>query len=577
MSQINKEIISQYIGEMIKGVRPGWRRILYSPKVKPHWIEAMKSLNRYLLDHGVDKVHLKKNGLSQYIRPAENHIFECMKYFDPQNLFAIIVGQDPYTKAEEAQGLSFSVPPKVTIPPSLRTIFTTLVEQKLISAVPQSGNLVNWAKQGILLLNRYLTRSPNIQQVNGAPWVDGNGDSSAQYMHTFWGAFTDALIEYITTDLMNELNHTRHNLWILLWGKEAQKVTPKIAKSGWPAEVVVRVLEWGHPSGMSSHNKSDNPKNFKYCDHFTILAASGINWDPTYDPGNKLLDQFYHARIEHFDNWDAFFHKYLEHTPAKLLYNDGIKTQEDAQIKSILEEKSDARESEGTAGPIEGAADSTENAGPTSTTVDFAKGATVAQVIDPIVVGIDGGCTGNGNKNAVASYGIYFPAKFGDKQNAVPERKMSGIVPQCALTLTNGSMQMQHDKNVAPTNNRGELLAAIHAIREMISILDKSGPREIIIILDSEYVMHMINDRIWKWHESDPTFSGYANPDLVTILYDLLVQFDNKKYNRPVLMHQNSHCAEPKSGTTAHDMWYCNKIADELCTQARKSKRSAAE
>lgn len=555
MSQINKEIISQYIGEIIKGVRPGWRRILYNPKVKPHWIEAMKSLNRYLLDHGVDKIHLKKNGLSQYIRPAENHIFECMKYFDPQNLVAVIIGQDPYTKAEEAQGLSFSVPPKVTIPPSLRTIFTTLVEQKLINTMPQSGNLVNWAKQGILLLNRYLTRSPNIQQVNGVPWVDGNGDSSAQYMHAFWGAFTDALIEYITTDLMNELNHTRHNLWILLWGKEAQKVTPKIAKSGWPAEVVVRVLEWGHPSGMATHNKSDNPKNFKYCDHFTILAANaGINWDPTYDPGNKLLDQFYHARIEHPDNWDAFFHEYLEHTPAKFLYNDGIKTQENAQIKSILEEKKSSDSHENTAGLIEGAV-----------------------VIDPIVVSIDGGCIGNGNKNAVASYGIYFPAKFADKQNAIPERKMSGIVPQYALTFNNGLMQMQHDKNITPTNNRGELLAAIHAIREMISTLDKLGPREIIIILDSEYVMHMINDRIWKWHENDPTFSNYANPDLVTILYDLLVQLDNKKYNRPVLMHQNSHCAEPKSGTTAHDMWYCNKIADELCSQAHKSKRGATE
>ena len=71
-----KGIVAPYVVEFFKGVRPGWKRILLSPSVKPHLNKAIKCLDKYLDLHGVTAAHLAKNGLKTYIRPASGNIFE---------------------------------------------------------------------------------------------------------------------------------------------------------------------------------------------------------------------------------------------------------------------------------------------------------------------------------------------------------------------------------------------------------------------------------------------------------------------------------------------------------------------
>ena len=68
----------------------------------------------------------------------------------------VILGQDPYHGPGQAHGLSFSVQDGVRVPPSLVNIYKELASD-LGLAVPRHGNLTNWARQGVLLLNAALT------------------------------------------------------------------------------------------------------------------------------------------------------------------------------------------------------------------------------------------------------------------------------------------------------------------------------------------------------------------------------------------------------------------------------------
>ena len=79
-----------------------------------------------------------------------------MAYTGPEDVRAVILGQDPYHGPGQAMGLAFSVPPGQKIPPSLRNIFKEL-SADLGCPTPQSGDLTPWAERGVLLLNTVLT------------------------------------------------------------------------------------------------------------------------------------------------------------------------------------------------------------------------------------------------------------------------------------------------------------------------------------------------------------------------------------------------------------------------------------
>ena len=68
----------------------------------------------------------------------------------------VLLGQDPYHGPGQAMGLSFSVPPGVAVPASLRNIFRELASDVGVEA-PRNGDLTPWAERGVLLLNSALT------------------------------------------------------------------------------------------------------------------------------------------------------------------------------------------------------------------------------------------------------------------------------------------------------------------------------------------------------------------------------------------------------------------------------------
>lgn len=135
----------------------------------------------------------------------------------------MILGQDPYHGPGQAEGLCFSVPEGVVIPPSLRNIFLE-IQQDLGKQPPVSGSLVRWAKQGVLLLNATLT-------------VEAHKAGSHQKQG--WERFTDAVIAKIATE--------KQAVVFLLWGNYAQQKASLIDHQRH------LVLRSAHPSPLSAH------------------------------------------------------------------------------------------------------------------------------------------------------------------------------------------------------------------------------------------------------------------------------------------------------------------------------------
>ena len=187
----------------------------------------------------------------QTVYPPIEDLFAAYRLCTPADTRVLILGQDPYHGAGQAHGLSFSVRDGVRIPPSLRNVFKELAEDVGV-AVPKSGNLTGWARQGVLLLNAVLTVRAGAAASHG-----GKG----------WEAFTDATIQ--------ALNARDQRVVFLLWGAYARKKVELITN---PAHVI---LEAGHPSPM-------NPKGFLGARPFSAankaLADGGrpvIDWNLT--------------------------------------------------------------------------------------------------------------------------------------------------------------------------------------------------------------------------------------------------------------------------------------------------------
>ena len=164
--------------------------------------------------------------------PPGKLIFNAFDLCPPDKTKVVILGQDPYHGPNQAHGLAFSVKRNVTIPPSLNNIFREISED-LKSNKRSSGDLTNWAKQGVLLLNTCLTVFP------GKP---------GSHAKLGWQKFTDAVIEAVDT---------KDNIVFLLWGSYAQKKKDLLLNKS------NLVLEAPHPSPLSAH------RGFFGCKHFS--------------------------------------------------------------------------------------------------------------------------------------------------------------------------------------------------------------------------------------------------------------------------------------------------------------------
>ena len=192
---------------------------------------------------------LKTEYFTQKIYPPMNDIFNALKYTSYEDARVVILGQDPYHGMGQAHGLCFSVTEGTPFPPSLKNIFKELNDSLGIE-IPKSGELVGWAKQGVLLLNTTLTVREGLPQSH-----KGRG----------WEILTDKIIE-----LMNEKERP---VVFMLWGGNAR------AKKALITNKHHLVLECAHPSPLSAYAGFFGSNHFaKANDYLISMNEKAIDW-----------------------------------------------------------------------------------------------------------------------------------------------------------------------------------------------------------------------------------------------------------------------------------------------------------
>jgi uracil-DNA glycosylase len=166
---------------------------------------------------------IKNEYSSTTIYPPGKLIFNAFDKCSFDDTKVVIIGQDPYHGAGQANGLSFSVNDGVPFPPSLHNIFKEIKDDLGIE-IPKSGNLERWANQGVLMLNATLTV---------------RASQAGSHQNKGWEQFTDAVIKM--------LNDEKEGLVFMLWGNFAQNKGKVIDSSKH------FVLKSKHPSPMSAN------------------------------------------------------------------------------------------------------------------------------------------------------------------------------------------------------------------------------------------------------------------------------------------------------------------------------------
>ena len=210
-----------------------------------------------------------ERGKEKKLTPSIENIFNFARLTPYNNIRVVVVGQDPYPKKGDANGLAFSSYSK-KVPASLRNIYKCLHKQNLITDMPKSADLSTWAEQGVLLLNASLTT------------VEGKSNAHAK----LWEAFTDKLIYNMSRDVACGRNDS---LIFMLWGGFAQSKKSLISD-----ECVV--LEWRHPSPLAQNVVEE--KKFINCNHFAkvneylvdFLEDEPINWRSVCEDKQEKMD-----------------------------------------------------------------------------------------------------------------------------------------------------------------------------------------------------------------------------------------------------------------------------------------------
>ncbi|MHA6253373.1 uracil-DNA glycosylase [Oceanobacillus sp. CAU 1775] len=193
---------------------------------------------------------LKEEYKEKAVFPPMEDIFNALHYTSYENTKVVILGQDPYHGPNQAHGLSFSVQREVRTPPSLKNIYKEL-HADLGHPIPEHGNLVDWAKQGVLLLNTVLTvrqGEPNSHKEKG------------------WEIFTNKIIQAV--------NEKEDPVVFILWGRHAQE-----------KEVLITndrhyIIKSPHPSPFSANKGFFGSKPFSKTNEFLVRAGRDtINWE----------------------------------------------------------------------------------------------------------------------------------------------------------------------------------------------------------------------------------------------------------------------------------------------------------
>ncbi len=181
--------------------------------------------------------------------PAKENLFKVFDLIAPEDVKIVIIGQDPYHQAGQANGIAFSVSKTIAKPPSLKNIFKE-IKRDLGIEPPTHGDLTKWVEQGVLLLNCVLSVE------EGKP---------GSHSGIGWEVFTNHVIHALAMDETPKV--------FMLWGNHA-KLKSKLI----PQDKIHLVLETSHPSPLSFN------AGFNGCMHFSIA--------------NKFLKEMHREEID---------------------------------------------------------------------------------------------------------------------------------------------------------------------------------------------------------------------------------------------------------------------------------------
>jgi uracil-DNA glycosylase len=185
------------------------------------------------------------------VYPPENKIFEAFKLTSLLNTKVVLIGQDPYHGSGEANGLCFSVNMDLKTPPSLRNMYKELTTDIDNFKTPAHGNIENWARQGVLLLNTSLTVIK---------------DQANSHSKIGWQQFTNHIIETISNQ--------KENIVFILWGKNAHLKIQFIN----PNKHLI--LKGVHPSPLSASRGFFGCKHFSKTNQYLVSKnLLPINWE----------------------------------------------------------------------------------------------------------------------------------------------------------------------------------------------------------------------------------------------------------------------------------------------------------
>lgn len=222
-------------------------------KINPNIEESWKQVlyEEFNADYFVGlKSFLVNEKKKHTIFPPGQEIFAAFNYTSFNNVRVVILGQDPYHGPHQANGLCFSVKDGIRKPPSLQNIFKEL-HSDLGYPIPESGNLENWAKQGVLLLNATLTV---------------RASQAGSHQNKGWENFTDGVI--------SKLSANKNNLVFILWGKYAQNKESMIDSNKH------YIIKSPHPSPFSADRGFFGSKPFSKTNEYLKQSNQAeINWE----------------------------------------------------------------------------------------------------------------------------------------------------------------------------------------------------------------------------------------------------------------------------------------------------------
>lgn len=443
---------ADYYDEIIEGVSPRWLRM---------FDKTAEKLGKSLKDI-LSTIPLENT------TPPPKLMLEMCRYCDPIEIKFIIIGQDPYPIHGDAEGLCFSGG-NGSIPRSLQKIYSCLVANKLIAYNPANdskryAHLHHWAVQGGLLINKTLTVTVGQPNSHLIPWE----------------GFVPTLITTIIESFIT--NKIKRNMFVLMWGKDAQSCRPRSAILNNADDIdanpfSLKCLEWCHPVARLAA-----PVSFNECPHFAdVTKAHRVAWGRGY----------------------------------------------------------------------------------------------------PVDIFTDGACSGNGKAHANARFGLMINCNH-------YSASISGVVKgfQYCLTDTDKTQNLlpflmqiaampSTGNIVAPSNNRGELLAICYALLCVYKL--KLYGSTVTIISDSKYCI----DAITKWHpnwvqKGPEALAGKENLDMLGIAAKLMAFLQNQRINvvfRHIRSHEKMPAAEdfedPKIHAKEVYYWKGNDVVDKLAQNAK--------